>query len=304
MKTPFYQVTGFLGSGKTTLLKRFIEQYAGKKKIAVIQNEFTGGRTDGTELKGTGKDFEMVEMNQGSVFCVCLLSGFLTAIRSLITEKKPDLILLEASGLSDPIAIGELLNSPRLKDLTYLAHVWCVADALHLPQLIGLNQRVKHQIRVADTAIINKTDVAPQHVEQCREIIQKENPFAEVKTASYADIDLTAVFDVEARARAGQENEEPVENPGRPKDIGSAVIRSNKTISMENLRTFVDEYHQKAFRLKGYVNLPGETLQVQSVMGRTQYISRSNYQAPTELIAIGPGVEPRAFSKRFRELAG
>ena len=86
-KIPFYLVTGFLGSGKTTLIKQFIERYADSKKIAIIQNEYAEVNIDSRELKLTGKSFELLEMNNGSVFCVCLLGSFIHSLADFIHQQ-------------------------------------------------------------------------------------------------------------------------------------------------------------------------------------------------------------------------
>lgn len=96
-KIPFYLVTGFLGSGKTTLLKRYLDKYSDEKKIAVIQNEFAEINVDSRELRKTGKSFELLEMNNGSVFCVCLLGDFVSSLSDFILQHHPDMIVLEAS---------------------------------------------------------------------------------------------------------------------------------------------------------------------------------------------------------------
>ena len=68
-KIPFHIISGFLGSGKTTFLKRIIDKYAGEYKIGIIQNEFAPANIDGAELKKSGKDFQLLEINNGSAFC-------------------------------------------------------------------------------------------------------------------------------------------------------------------------------------------------------------------------------------------
>lgn len=95
-KIPFYLVTGFLGSGKITLLKRIINDHADSMKLAVIQNEFAPASVDGTDLRQTHKPFEMLEINKGSVFCVCLLSGFIKSLSVFIDSYTPDAVFLEA----------------------------------------------------------------------------------------------------------------------------------------------------------------------------------------------------------------
>jgi G3E family GTPase len=104
-KIPFYLVTGFLGSGKTTLLKAYLEKYSDSRKIAIIQNEFAEVNIDSRELQRTGKSFDILEMNNGSVFCVCLLGDFVHSLHDFIQQHNPEVIILEASGLSDPISL-------------------------------------------------------------------------------------------------------------------------------------------------------------------------------------------------------
>ena len=107
---PFYIVTGWLGSGKTTLLKNILSKYGNKTRIAVIQNEFAPTGVDGKELKDTGQPFELIEVNNGSVFCVCQLDNFTEALDKLALDYNPDVIFLESSGLADPISIAEILR--------------------------------------------------------------------------------------------------------------------------------------------------------------------------------------------------
>ena len=115
MITDLILISGFLGSGKTTLLKNLLSLHKGKR-IAVIQNEFAPSGVDGKELQLTDTSFKLVEINNGSVFCVCLLSNFIENITKLITEYNPEIIYLEASGISDPISICELLNNEAIKN--------------------------------------------------------------------------------------------------------------------------------------------------------------------------------------------
>ena len=95
MKIPFFLVTGFLGSGKTTFLKRILDNFALSKKIAIIQNEFAPANVDGKELKNLGKPFQILEINNGSVFCVCLLNDFVQSLEAFLEETKPEAIFLE-----------------------------------------------------------------------------------------------------------------------------------------------------------------------------------------------------------------
>ena len=118
---PFHIVSGFLGSGKTTFLKRIIENYAGSMKVGIIQNEFSPANIDGVDLKDTNKEFSLLEINNGSVFCVCLLTDFARSLEKFIDEIHPEIVVMEASGLSDPTSISEILSSGSLGKKMHLA---------------------------------------------------------------------------------------------------------------------------------------------------------------------------------------
>ena len=122
-RIPFILLTGFLGSGKTTFLKRLLARYSSDGKIGIIQNEFAPGSVDGTELMQSGMPFEILEVNNGSVLCVCLLGSFVKSLRIFVEECRPDALILEASGLSDPISIGEMLQAPDLSGRLFLSHI-------------------------------------------------------------------------------------------------------------------------------------------------------------------------------------
>src|SRR6056297_3550803 len=126
MKIPFHIVSGFLGSGKTTFLTRIITDWADKYKLGIIQNEFAPSNVDGVALKNEGKDFQLLEINNGSVFCVCLLGDFTRSLEKFIDTHHPDAIIIEASGLSDTTAIAEVIAAGRLAEKLFLASNWCI----------------------------------------------------------------------------------------------------------------------------------------------------------------------------------
>ena len=176
-------VTGFLGSGKTTFLKNIINHFSESMRIGIIQNEFAPGAVDGTELKSTGRLFKLLEVNNGSVFCVCLLGSFVKSLSDFVEVHQPDMIFMEASGLSDPIAVAEMLQGEKLSEQVYLAHIWCIMDAANFDKLSKRLPRIQHQVRVADTVVINKTDLVSSNYDEICTWIKDLNPFAGIETS-------------------------------------------------------------------------------------------------------------------------
>ena len=101
-----YLITGFLGAGKTTFLKNFIRLFSGQR-IQLIVNEFGKEGVDGALLSDLGAYLR--EISGGSVFCACRMDQFEKVLRDSAAEK-PDVILVEASGLSDPTGVRRLFS--------------------------------------------------------------------------------------------------------------------------------------------------------------------------------------------------
>ncbi len=304
---PFILVTGFLGSGKTSFLKRFLNHFADEKRIAVIQNEFADANVDSLELKETGKSFEIVEINKGSVFCVCLLSDFIKSLADVMAAFLPDVVILEATGLADPIAIGQLLSADQLDNRLYLAHVWSIVDVTTFLEMEPMIQRMVHQVRVADTIILNKTDgVSPERISETESRLLALNPYAEQIKTSFCDLPATSLNETFSPQTGGNKTP-PVQTLlpfGRPTSLFSAVLRTTKRISPVNLETFLQNQDKDAYRIKGFVNLSdGTVVSVQVCFGRVDIETVKKEPGPTELVALGPGVEQSSFSERFTLLA-
>ena len=300
---PFYLVTGFLGSGKTTLLKRILNEYDDQKRIAIIQNEFAAGNIDGKELKQSDKPFEILEINKGSVFCVCLLSDFIQSLNIFVEKYQPEIVILEASGLSDPIAIAQLLQSEKLIFDVHLAYIWCVVDAANYLKISKMATRAVHQIRIAYKVILNKIDIA-KDVDVTIDKVKEINPFAQITKTSYCKIPvdlLNTDMAIGAQPPEGfsadrvaikQINENAkFESCGSP-DIDSAVIKTNKAISKNQLNSFLKKIEHDSIRIKGVVKLENnEMVLVQSCFGETKFFPIDKYIGPTELIVIGSDIE-------------
>jgi G3E family GTPase len=277
---PFILVTGFLGSGKTTFLKNFARHYSGTKKLGIIQNEFSSVNIDGEELRQTGESYEILEINNGSVFCVCLLGDFISSLSNFIDEYKPDEVILEASGISDPISIAQVLHSSKLKNKIYLDYIWSIVDVPNFEKIAGFHTRVVHQLRIADTIILNKIDLAPQNVETISNKVAKINPMAKIVEATYCETDFEKIkvpFKILAEGK-----------PGIRPQIESLIIKTTKTISFEYLELFIKEIKNDFIRMKGYVNIEGhKKVMLQGSYKNYRFFEVDNFISPTEIVGIG-----------------
>jgi len=280
-KIPFHLVTGFLGSGKTTFLKNFLSQYSDKMRIAIIQNEFAETGIDGKELQNGGWRFDLLEINKGSVFCVCLFSDFRQQLKSLVETHQPDVVLLEATGLADPIAIGELLMEEALQEQLYLAKVWTIIDAQHY-QKVKQMPAVKNQIVVADQLLVNKTDLISDAE---KDLLEKElkglNPLATITLTSYCKLVVNDLYSEKQDLISGK----PV---GAMKDIRTQVFRTPYAVKRKNLDYLIATLNEDIYRLKGYIVLDNnEAVMIQCVFGKTTLTPVEKSMLSTEIISIG-----------------
>lgn len=291
MKIPFYLVTGFLGSGKTTFLKKFLSQHSANKRIAVIQNEFASTNIDSTELKDAKFKFSLLELNQGSVFCVCLFSGFKENLLQLLLDNSPDLVILEATGIADPIAIAQLFDDVRLRDLLYIAHIWSIIDA---PRYLVMGQSAKcirHQIEVADTILINKIDLITKTQLQDIDInIRGINPFGRIEHVKNCQTNTNKIVDAFIRPLSIVEKQKIEGNLTLcgEGNYQSQVFKTTQLINEKKLYNFLNSLDDSTFRLKGYIQLDDDRcVMLQYVPCQFEVVDISNKTHPTELVAIG-----------------
>lgn len=295
-KIPFHIISGFLGSGKTTFLKRIIEKYSSERKIGIIQNEFAPANIDGVELKQSGHDFNLLEINNGSVFCVCLLGDFVRSLEKFIDQYQPEILIIEASGLSDTTSISEVVSVSSLADKIYLTSNWCIVDAQNFSKVGLMKQRVIHQLRMADVVVINKIDLLKNGTENIKEELKIINPFAELRETTYCNIDFELGTQPVNKFYFSEVKAMP--SPA----INSMVIKSTRKFTRHSLESFLQKWASKAYRIKGFVNLQdGKTVAVQCTFSSVEVMEVENAFHPTELIAMSDQFTIREWNKSLKD---
>ena len=299
VKIPLILVTGFLGSGKTSLLRQVLERLGPRKRIAIIQNEFAPGRVDSAELEATGIPFDLLEINNGSVFCACLLDDFIARLAGFLKTYQPEAIFLEATGLADPVSLAQVMQAPEVSKHLFLGGVWTVIDSVNFGKYQQYVQRVRHQVQIADLILLNKSDLAAPDAEMT-ELINLWNPKAEKFISRNGFFEkIEESLSKSMGVHEIPEIEEITESLPRP-DIGSCVIRTQKVYTEQALINFHDENKEMIYRLKGYVRArEGQTFMVQSVFGRLTIEKAAYWNGPTEIILMGPGIRPGFITKEF-----
>ena len=175
-----YLITGFLGTGKTTTILHLLKHRPATEKWAVLVNEFGEVGVDGTLLKALGDGVAIREVPGG---CLCCVSGlpFQIGMNSLITRAKPDVLLIEPTGLGHPRQILAILNQPGYQDVLSVGSTVTLVDPRHLSQSKYRQHEIyADQLAVADVLVANKTDVCqPEDLLQFDALVaerQVDNP--------------------------------------------------------------------------------------------------------------------------------
>ncbi|MBW2296966.1 MAG: DUF3623 domain-containing protein, partial [Deltaproteobacteria bacterium] len=109
--TKVFILSGFLGAGKTTLLKRMLAWQTDLSGTVVIVNDFGKVGIDGMLLQGYGP--EVIELASGCICCT-LAIDLIQTLKQVRKRLKPNRIIIESSGISDPEGILSALKAPEL----------------------------------------------------------------------------------------------------------------------------------------------------------------------------------------------
>jgi len=289
-KIPIFLVTGFLGSGKTSFISHFLHQYDQKKKIAIVQNEFAPLNIDSVLLQKDSDHFHLEELHTGSIFCACLFPRFRELLLTL-SDKSIEAVLVETTGIADPIAIAQLVEDEQLSKRFYMAQVITLVDAPRVLAILLHIQGVRHQVQIADTLLINKVDLIEEEtLHTIKEQLQAINPYAEVIAVTQAQVDFDQTMNWEAQHKAVFEQQNIKGELTRCGDGGyvSSVYKTTKRIRKVALQTFLAALDENILRVKGYLCLEsGEKMILQYLPQQMEQIPYSSSMGQTELIAIG-----------------
>jgi len=195
--TRVYLITGFLGAGKTTLLNRIIKRFPKDKKLTLLVNEFGEIGVDGTLVEGD--DIDMMEISKGSIFCVCVKTDFIKGLYELNTKVKPDVLLIESTGVANPSDLKKDLKLPIFNDRFDFKDQFCVIDAVHFMDAYDAFASIEKQIASSSVFIINKTDLAPEGtIDKIKDIVARFHPAPLFFETTYGDIPLERFFELDA----------------------------------------------------------------------------------------------------------
>lgn len=156
---PVTIITGFLGSGKTTLLNHILTNQEGLK-TAVLVNEFGEIGIDNELIVST--DESMVELNNGCICCTINEDLVNAVYKILEREEKIDYLVVETTGLADPLPVALTFLGTELRDMTRLDSIVTMVDCANFSLDLFNSQAAQSQIQYGDVIVLNKTDLVDE----------------------------------------------------------------------------------------------------------------------------------------------
>ncbi|SEN04833.1 zinc metallochaperone GTPase ZigA [Nitrosomonas marina] len=220
-RLPVTVLSGFLGAGKTTVLNHILKNREGLR-VAIIVNDMSEINIDATvidkEVSLNRSEEKLIEFSNGCICCT-LREDLLVAVRKLASEKIFDYLIIESTGISEPLPIAETFTfaddeSTALSEIARLDTMVTVVDAVNFlkdyeeakmlqeaGESLGeddarsVTDLLIEQVEFSDVILINKTDlVNSKTLEKLRTILSCLNTQAEIIAIENGDIDLSKIL--------------------------------------------------------------------------------------------------------------
>ena len=216
---PITLLTGYLGAGKTTLINHVLSNQEGYK-VAVIVNDIGEINIDAELIQKGGivreQDSNLVPLSNGCICCT-LKVDLMQQIVELIKTGKFDYILIEASGICEPLPIAQTITvlseqteAYGLPKICRLDNVVTVVDAARLAYEFGAGENLVkqnldeedienlliQQIEFCNTIVLNKVDeVSEEDLNKVKSVIKALQPVAKIIETNYAKVDVKEIID-------------------------------------------------------------------------------------------------------------
>ncbi len=256
---PVTIISGFLGAGKTTVLNHILSEAHGVR-AAVLVNDFGAINIDAKLVVGV--EGETVSLANGCI-CCNIRTDLIDACKSVLARTEPpEAIIVETSGVSDPLEVVHTFDDPALQNVLTIGGILAVVDAEQFPvlQTGDVRNLARNQIHASDIVILNKTDlVDTNQLKKIRDLILEVSPVARLYQTVNGHVPLSLVFDVEGQF-AGVADKMGAQTGKPAHDHVHELFEtfhwsSNRPMSFTCLKKLVEAFPDEIYRAKGIVHL-------------------------------------------------
>ena len=191
---PVTIISGFLGAGKTSLLNHILKADHGLR-VAVLVNDFGEINIDAELVSGVSGE-STIDLANGCI-CCSIRDDLLEATAQLIrAPNPPEYIVVETSGVSDPVAVSLTFLGAELQSRTRVDSILTVVDAEQIGQVQGKQRELAlDQIATADMVVLNKIDlVSDGEREELADFVRDVVPRARILEAAFGEVPLGLVL--------------------------------------------------------------------------------------------------------------
>jgi G3E family GTPase len=326
--TPVTILTGFLGAGKTTLLNHILSNQDGLK-TAVLVNEFGEIGIDNDLVVSTSAD--MVELSNGCICCT-INGELLEAVDRILKRPEPlDYLVVETTGLADPLPVAMTFLGSELRDQTRLDSIITLVDAENCNARVFESEVGRSQIIYGDILLLNKTDlVSTERVKELEESLRSIKKDARILHSVKGDVPLPLLMSVglfeSDRVATKSDHEHDHRHSHHEHDHGhhghghghhdhadhldiegytSLSFSSNGPFSLRKFQNFLDnQLPESVFRAKGILWFnESEKRHVFHLAGKRFSIDDSDWNGKrkNQLVLIGQEMDHSALREHLQE---
>ncbi|MCE5289881.1 MAG: GTP-binding protein [Nocardiaceae bacterium] len=293
-RIPVIALTGYLGAGKTSLLNHVLRTPAAR--IGVVINDFGEINVDAGLV--TGQVDEPASISGGCICCLDDEGGLDKALEKLANPKLGlDAIIVEASGLADPVALQRIIGFSGVAGVRP-GGVVDVVDAVNHFETVDREPSPPLRYAASSLVVVNKLDQVVDSdavISRVEGRVRERNPDVFVTGAVGGRIDPKLLFDVSGEEEFGQlsfrELLADVEHPHDHVHAASVSASSAGSVDPDALVAFLEKPPTGVYRIKGQINVGGRRYVV-NVVGASIHIAAARGKGgPNQLVAIGMGID-------------
>ena len=274
---PVTIISGFLGAGKTSLLNHILNADHGLR-VAVLVNDFGEINIDAELISGVSGE-SAINLSNGCI-CCSIRDDLLEAMVKLIQRPDPpDYIVLETSGVSDPMAVSLTFIARELRSRVRVDSMLTVVDSEQIDRVDKKHRELAlDQIAMADIVVLNKVDlIKDEKREELADFVKSLVPRARILETTHGKVPLDYVLDVgtydlhrfsgklglevhvhadgEAHDHENEHHHKHSREPDHTLVFSTWSYRTDKPLSHSEVRHAVKTLPAAIYRAKGVVYL-------------------------------------------------